>query len=46
MNAIFRAVQRAYETAKAAALEYREIFGDDFYLEIMRHGIKRSNGYR
>lgn len=29
-----------YEAAKAAALEYKEIFGDDFYLEIMRHGIK------
>ncbi|MDY0121712.1 MAG: DNA polymerase III subunit alpha [Sulfurimonas sp.] len=28
-----------YEGAKAAALEYKEIFGDDFYLEIMRHGI-------
>ena len=28
-----------YEAAKAAALEYKEIFGDDFYLEIMRHGI-------
>ena len=28
-----------YEAAKAAALEYKEIFGEDFYLEIMRHGI-------
>ena len=28
-----------YEAAKRAALEYKEIFGDDFYLEIMRHGI-------
>jgi DNA polymerase III subunit alpha len=28
-----------YEGAKTAALEYKEIFGDDFYLEIMRHGI-------
>ena len=28
-----------YEGAKAAALEYKEIFGEDFYLEIMRHGI-------
>ncbi len=28
-----------YEGAKAVALEYKEIFGDDFYLEIMRHGI-------
>ena len=29
-----------YEAAKGVALEYREIFGDDFYLEIMRHGIE------
>ena len=28
-----------YEGAKAVALEYKEIFGDDFYLELMRHGI-------
>ena len=28
-----------YDGAKKAALEYKEIFGDDFYLEIMRHGI-------
>ncbi len=28
-----------YDGAKAAALEYKEIFGDDFYLELMRHGI-------
>ena len=28
-----------YEAAKAVALEYKEIFGDDFYLEMMRHGI-------
>ncbi|MFZ5375529.1 MAG: DNA polymerase III subunit alpha [Campylobacterota bacterium] len=28
-----------YDEAKRVALEYREIFGDDFYMEIMRHGI-------
>ncbi len=28
-----------YEGAKAAAQEYKDIFGDDFYLELMRHGI-------
>ncbi|MEA3372396.1 MAG: DNA polymerase III subunit alpha [Campylobacterota bacterium] len=28
-----------YEGAKRVAQEYKEIFGDDFYLEIMRHGI-------
>ncbi len=28
-----------YEGALAVAREYQEIFGDDFYLELMRHGI-------
>lgn len=28
-----------YEGAKEAALWYKEVFGDDFYIEIMRHGI-------
>ncbi len=28
-----------YDEAKRVALEYQEMFGDDFYLEIMRHGI-------
>ena len=28
-----------YDEAKRVALEYKEIFGDDFYLELMRHGI-------
>ena len=31
---------KGYEEAKRTALEYKEIFGEDFYLEIMRHGIK------
>ncbi|WP_281951099.1 DNA polymerase III subunit alpha [Nitrosophilus kaiyonis] len=30
---------KGYEIAKEIALEYKEIFGDDFYLELMRHGI-------
>ncbi|WP_201353495.1 DNA polymerase III subunit alpha [Hydrogenimonas urashimensis] len=30
---------QGYERAKEVALEYREIFGEDFYLELMRHGI-------
>lgn len=30
---------KGYGYAKAVALEYKEIFGEDFYLEIMRHGI-------
>ncbi len=28
-----------YDGAKAVALEYKEMFGEDFYLELMRHGI-------
>jgi len=30
---------KGYNEAKRIALEYKDIFGDDFYLEIMRHGI-------
>jgi DNA polymerase III subunit alpha len=30
---------KGYEEAKRIALDYQDIFGDDFYLEIMRHGI-------
>lgn len=30
---------KGYEGAKEAALWYKKVFGDDFYLEIMRHGI-------
>ncbi|MBL0686687.1 MAG: DNA polymerase III subunit alpha [Sulfurospirillum sp.] len=30
---------KGYEEAKKIALEYQSIFGDDFYLELMRHGI-------
>ena len=30
---------KGYERAKEVALEYKEIFGEDFYLEVMRHGI-------
>ncbi len=29
-----------YKAAKKVALEYKEVFGDDFYIEIMRHGIE------
>jgi len=28
-----------YESAKATAVRYRELFGDDYYLEIQDHGI-------
>ena len=30
---------KGYEAAKEAALWYKEVFGEDFYLELMRHGI-------
>ena len=30
---------KGYERAKEIALEYKDIFGEDFYLEMMRHGI-------
>ena len=30
---------KGYEGALEVALEYKEIFGEDFYLELMRHGI-------
>ncbi|MFT7823154.1 MAG: DNA polymerase III subunit alpha [Sulfurimonas sp.] len=30
---------KGYDEAKRVALKYKEVFGDDFYLEIMRHGI-------
>ena len=32
-----------YEAAKKAATTYREIFGDRFYVEIMRHGIPEQD---
>ncbi len=31
---------KGYEKAKEIALWYKEVFGDDFYLELMRHGIE------
>ncbi|RDU59325.1 DNA polymerase III subunit alpha [Helicobacter marmotae] len=30
---------KGYEVAKEVVLEYKDIFGEDFYLELMRHGI-------
>ena len=34
-----RLINDEYEDAKAKALELRELFGEDFYLEIQDHGI-------
>lgn len=33
-------VNKDYEQAKDAAITYKEIFGDDFYLEIQNHGME------
>ncbi len=30
---------QGYDKAKEVALKYKDLFGDDFYLELMRHGI-------
>ena len=30
---------KGFEEAKSVALKYKALFGDDFYLELMRHGI-------
>ncbi len=30
---------KGYGEAKKVALKYKDVFGDDFYLELMRHGI-------
>lgn len=32
-----------YAIAKDVAMEYKDIFGEDFYLEIMRHGIEEQH---
>ena len=34
-----RGAAKGYDYAKKVALEYKEIFGEDFYIEIMRHGL-------
>lgn len=33
-------IKSDYEGAKRVAIEYQKIFGDDYYLEIQRHGIQ------
>ncbi len=35
----YKARHLGYEAAKEAAMEYREIFGDDYYLEVHNHSI-------
>ncbi len=36
-------LKKGYDAAKQSALEYREIFKDDYYLEIHNHGIDEEN---
>ncbi len=35
-----------YEAARDAAIEFREIFGDDYYLEVHNHGIPEEDSAR
>ncbi|MFQ5706061.1 MAG: DNA polymerase III subunit alpha [bacterium] len=39
-------LKKGFQEAKESALEYREIFGDDFYLEIQNHGIRDEDRAR
>jgi DNA polymerase-3 subunit alpha len=42
----FKLGRDGYEVARQVALEYREIFGDDFYLEMQNHGIREEDEAR
>ena len=42
----FKMIHEGYETSRKVALEYREIFGDDYYLEIHKHGIPEEDQAR
>ena len=39
-------LKKGYDAAKQSALDYREIFKDDYYLEIHNHGIDEENQIR
>lgn len=39
-------LKRGYDAAKQSALDYREIFKDDYYLEIHNHGIEEEDQIR
>ena len=39
-------LNKGYEAAKKSALEYRDIFGDDYYLEIQNHKISEEDRVR
>jgi DNA polymerase-3 subunit alpha len=42
----YKILHEGYEAARKVALEYREIFGDDYYLEIHKHGIPEEDQAR
>jgi len=42
----YKMLHEGYEAARAVALEYREIFGDDYYLEIHKHNIPEEDQAR
>jgi len=39
-------LHRGYDAAKKSAEQYRDIFGDDYYLELQNHGIKEEDEAR
>jgi len=41
-----RLLKQGYEAAKNSAKEYRDIFADDFYLEVQNHGIQEEDQVR
>jgi len=42
----YKILNESYEAAKDTALAYREIFGDDYYLEVHNHGIPEEDRAR
>jgi DNA polymerase-3 subunit alpha len=42
----YKMLHEGYEAARKVALEYREIFGDDYYLEIHKHNIPEEDQVR
>jgi DNA polymerase-3 subunit alpha len=42
----YKMIHEGYEASRKVALAYREIFGDDYYLEIHNHGIPEEDQAR
>ena len=38
----YKMLHDSYEAARDMAIRYREIFGDDFYIELQNHGIREE----